>query len=174
MDLPRIKIPVFVSCPSDLSPRQEESAKIIHQLLKKYKLEWRALGRNEYPDQLPLREVLRMIKHCSGGIILGFEQFEAPSGVFKRDTAKEDRVSTRVIMPTPWNQLEAGVLFNQEVPILIFKEDGIKGGIFDVGTTEIFIHSMPVPGMPKTAKDGLDMVFQKWSAKVYGYYYGER
>ena len=173
MDLPRIRIPIFVSCPTDLSPRQDACARIIHRLLKRYKLEWRALGRNEYPDQLPLREVLRMIKHCSGGIILGFGQFEAPSGIFKRGTANKMSVNTRVIMPTPWNQLEAGVLFNQELPMLIFKENGIEGGIFDVGTSEVFIHTMPTPNMTKSAKDGLDMVFQKWSAKVYQHYYGE-
>jgi hypothetical protein len=55
MDLPRIQIPVFVSCPSNLNAKQQESAALIHQELKKNKLEWRALGRNEYPDELPLR-----------------------------------------------------------------------------------------------------------------------
>jgi len=173
MDLPRIKIPVFVSCPSDLNALQEESAKIIHRLLRKYKLEWRALGRNEFPDELPLREVLRMIKRCSGGIILGFQQFEAPSGIFKKGTPRERQVSGDIVMPTPWNNLEAGVLFNQELPILIFKEPGISGGIFDVGTTEVFIHNMPSNTMSKADKEGLDMVFQKWSAKVYKHYYGE-
>lgn len=172
MDLPRIQIPVFVSCPSDLSPAQERSAKMIHECLQKHRLEWRALGRNEYPDELPLREVLRMIKHCSGGVILGFEQFQAPSGVFKRRTKKEVVVNQPVVMPTPWNHLEAGILFNQELPILIFREDGIKGGIFDVGTSEVFIHRMPTPKMTPSARDSMEMVFQKWSAKVYSQYYG--
>ncbi len=73
MNFPRIRIPVFVSCPSNLNRKQKESAKIIHRQLKKYNIEWRSLGANEYPNVLPLREVVRMIKHCSGGIILGFE-----------------------------------------------------------------------------------------------------
>ncbi|MFC1877990.1 hypothetical protein ACFL2E_12085 [Thermodesulfobacteriota bacterium] len=76
MDLPRIKIPVFVSCPSDLNPQQEASAKIIHRLLKKYKLEWRALGRNEYPDELPFREVLRSYFEISSLSLFDFELFE--------------------------------------------------------------------------------------------------
>ena len=114
-----------------------------------------------------------MIQHCSGGVILGFEQFRAPSGIFKRGTGNQERVRTPVVMPTPWNQLEAGILFNHRLPILIFREPGIKGGIFDVGTTEVFIHAMPRPNMSRSATDGLDMVFQKWSAKVYKQYYGE-
>jgi hypothetical protein len=173
MDLPRIQIPVFVSCQSDLSSEQEKSAKLIQSCLQKLRLEWRALGRNEYPDELPLREVLRMIKHCSGGVILGFEQFRAPSGVFKRGTKKEEQTIQPVVMPTPWNHLEAGILFNQELPILIFKEEGIKGGVFDVGTSEVFIHRMPTSKMAQSARDSLEMVFQKWSAKVYSHYYGQ-
>lgn len=173
MDLPKILIPVFVSCPSHLSLDQEKSAGIIHDCLQKHRLEWRALGRNEYPDELPLREVLRMIKHCSGGVILGFEQFRAPSGVFKRGTKKEEIVKKPVVMPTPWNQLEAGILFNQRLPILIFREEGINGGVFDVGTSEVTIHRMPTRKMTPSARDSLEMVFQKWSAKVYSHYYDQ-
>ena len=174
MELPRIQIPVFVSCPSNLSSKQQKSADFIHQVLKKHKLEWRALGRNEYPDELPLREVLRMVKHCSGGVILGFEQFLAPNGgTFKRGSAKQSETTDPVVMPTPWNQLEAGILFNQELPMLIFKEDGISGGVFDVGTSEVFIHKMPTKGMTKSSRESVEMVFQKWTAKVYKHYYGE-
>jgi len=43
-----MRIPVFVSAPSpdNLSPSQEASATIIQNLVERYKLEWRALGRN--------------------------------------------------------------------------------------------------------------------------------
>lgn len=172
MEFPRIEIPVFVSCPSDLNANQEKSAEMIRTCLHRHSLAWRALGRNEYPDELPLREVLQMVKHCSGGIILGFEQFRAPSGVFKRGTKIEEKIRKPVIMPTPWNHLEAGILFNQELPILIFREEGIRGGVFDIGTSEIFIHRMPTPQMEKSAHDSLEMVFRKWSSKVYAHYYG--
>jgi hypothetical protein len=173
MQLARIQIPVFVSCPTDLSPSQEKSANVIHACLQKHRLEWRALGRNEYPNDLPLREVLQMIKHCSGGLILGFEQFRAPSGVYKRGSSRERRTNDTVILPTPWNQLEAGILFNRELPMLIFKEEGIAGGVFDVGTSEVFIHKMPSARMAQSARDSLEMVFQKWSARVFANYYGE-
>ena len=173
MDLPRIKIPVFVSSPSDLSPKQEEAAKIIQSQLRKNKLEWRALGRNEFPDELPLREVLRMVKHCSGGVILGFEQFRSSNGgIYKRGSGSQKRQTTPVVMPTPWNQLEAGILFAQQVPVLIFREEGVKGGVFDVGTSEVFIHNMPNRKMNNSAKESLDMVFQKWTSKVHAHYYG--
>lgn len=171
MKIDRMRIPVFVSCPSHLSKEQEASAKIIHDLIRKYQLEWRALGRSDYPGKLPLREVLRMIKHCSGGIILGFEQFRADSGIAWRGTSKETPVRNPVVFPTPWNQLEAGILFNQKLPMMIFKEEGISGGIFDLGITDVFIHKMPNKSTSKDALGDLDSVFQQWVAEVKNKYY---
>src|SRR5690242_14347761 len=123
MDITRMRIPVFVSSPSpdNLNKSQEAGAEIIHGLVRRYKLEWRALGRSAYPNDLPLTEVLRMVRHCSGGIILGFEQFRAKTGKFRKGS-KNARDATKVAFPTPWNQLEAGILFSVGLPMMIFKE----------------------------------------------------
>jgi len=171
--IPRMRIPVFVSAPSpdNLSPAQEQSAGIILDLVTRYKLEWRALGRSDYPNDLPLKEVLRMIKHCSGGIILGFEQFRSTSGEFKRGSANAKAADSPVTFPTAWNQLEAGILFSAGLPMLIFKEQGMSGGIFDLGTSEVFIHHMPTVDMSPEALDDLDTVFQNWVARVRTQYY---
>src|SRR6266480_2192438 len=120
-----MKIPVFVSCPTSLSPSQEAARTVIIQQLDDNDLEPRALGRSDYPTDLPLREVAMIARHCSGGIILGFEQFYAPSGVVKRGTAGEKAAPGEVVMPTPWNYLEAGILFGLRLPLLVFREDGI-------------------------------------------------
>jgi len=98
-----MKIPVFVSCPTSLSPSQEEARTVIIQQLDDNDLEPRALGRSDYPTELPLREVLLIARHCSGGVILGFEQFRADSGVLKPGTSSEKRVSTPLPFPSPWN-----------------------------------------------------------------------
>lgn len=172
MKVQRLRIPVFVSCPSDLSPDQENVAKIIKTMLDKNKLAWRSLGRSDYSYNLPLREVLGMVRHCSGGIILGFRQFVAPEGVFKPNSPKEKIVKDTVVMPTPWNHLEAGILFARNLPILIFKEEGISGGIFDVGTPDIFIQKMPSPPLTSEDKEYLDTLFQNWASDVKSHYYG--
>src|SRR2546430_12066449 len=137
MEIERMRIPVFVSCPSELNPEQEGAAQLIKEMLDQNKLVWRALGRSDYSYRLPLTEVMGMIRHCSGGIILGFKQFEAPSGVFKAGTAHPRTEDKPVVMPTPWNHLEAGILFNQELPILIFREEGITGGVFDIRSEHV-------------------------------------
>jgi hypothetical protein len=99
----------------------------------RYNLEPRALGRSDYPTELPLREVLVIAKHCAGGIILGFEQYRSLDGIDKPGTGSEARRGPSVPFPTPWNQLEAGILFGLGLPLLIFRESGISGGIFDAG-----------------------------------------
>ncbi len=174
MQVPRTRIPVFVSAPSpeNLNPDQEASAEIIHKLVRSEQLEWRALGRSEYNNELPLREILGMVRHCSGGIILGFEQFRASKGEYWPGGSRATTVVNEVF-PTPWNQLEAGILFAAGLPMMLFREPGIKGGVFDVGSTEYFIHPMPTATMTQRAKGDLKAVFKKWAAKVQGHYYGD-
>jgi len=164
----RMDIPVFVSCPTSLSPQQNNARSTILRYLDRYNLEPRALGRSDYPTELPLREVLVIAKHCAGGIILGFEQYRSLDGIDKPGTGSEARQGPSVPFPTPWNQLEAGILFGLGLPLLIFRESGISGGIFDAGVTDVFIHHMPTPGN----NEGLNDVFLKWQSLVRQQYYG--
>lgn len=75
------------------------------------------------------------------------------------------------MFPTPWNHLEAGILFGLQLPLPVFAEDGITGGVFDRGVTDVFIHRMPVPTMSASSKKALTAVFQKWQASVRNHYY---
>ncbi|MFH1675808.1 MAG: hypothetical protein ABIC40_02200 [bacterium] len=131
------------------------------------------MGRSDYPNDLPLKEVLRMVKHCSGGIILGFEQFRATGGEYKHGSPRAASVNSLVSFPTPWNHLEAGIIFSSGLPMMIFREHGVSGGVFDMGTLEVYIHQMPTGDMSAQALDDLDSVFQSWVAKVRRHYYGE-
>jgi hypothetical protein len=164
-----MEIPVFVSCPTSLNPQQDTARSIVMRQLKKYKLEPRSLGRSDYPTQLPLREVIGIAKHCAGGIILGFEQFRSLDGIYKPGGAAEERRPSATSFPTPWNHLEAGILFGLGLPVLIFRDAGISGGIFDTGVSGAFIHPIPVPG----ANESLNEVFLKWQATVRRQYYGD-
>lgn len=166
-----MKIPVFVSCPTSLNDEQEKSRKLILRELSKVSLESRALGRSDYPTELPLREVYLLAKHCSGGVILGFEQFRAEIGKWKVGTKEEKDAKLTTSFPTPWNQLEAGILYSLNLPLLVFKEESISGGVFDNGVTDVFVHRMPTGKMTKEKKQALTAVFQKWQASVRTHYY---
>ena len=168
-----MKIPVFVSSPRSLSDDQEASWDIVLEAINRFELEPRTLGRSDYPTELPLREVYVISKHCAGGIILGFEQFVTSSGTWKRGTNEEYAVDvgSTIKFPTPWNHLESGILYFLGLPMLVFKEDGISGGVFDIGATDVFVHKMPTHKMSSDEKRALSGVFLKWQSKVREFYY---
>ena len=166
-----MKIPVFVSSPTTLSRAQEASLQIILAELKQLGLEERILGKSDYPTELPLREVLVIARHCAGGVILGFQQLHVESGTMKRGSAKEQTIAGPLIVPTPWNHLEAGILFGLELPLLVFKEDGVTGGVFDHGVTEAFVHDMPRSDISDSERAALSSVFMKWQGRVREHYY---
>jgi hypothetical protein len=163
-------IPVFVSCPTSLNEAQTACRMLILDQLEDLGLEPRALGRSDYPDDLPLREVAIIARHCSGGVILGFGQTSAASAVSKAGTPDERKLR-RVVMPSAWNHLEAGILFGLRLPLLVFREDGVGGGIFDPGVTDAFVHRMPQPSDDPGSADSLRSVFLKWQARVREHYY---
>ena len=168
-----MKIPVFVSCPTKLNTRQNKSRERILRELARLQLDPRALGRSDYPSEFPLREVYVIAKHCSGGIILGFEQFIATGGIWKKGT-KEKKAVTRAkpeVFPSPWNHLEAGILFGLQLPLLIFREDPVRGGVFDEGVTDVFIHSMPAGDIAGGNLEAFREVLLKWASKVRSHYY---
>jgi hypothetical protein len=168
-----MRIPVFVSCPTKLNDTQNRSRDRIIRELGRLQLEPRALGRSDYPADCPLREVSVIANHCSGGLILGFCQFTATAGKWKPGT-KEERAVRRgepEAFPSPWNQLEAGILFGLRLPLLIFREEPIRGGVFDDGVTDVFIHSVPRGDIAGSNLEAFREVLLKWSSRVREHYY---
>jgi hypothetical protein len=170
-----MRIPVFVSSPTQLNLSQDKSRRVVLEILDDLQLEPRALGRSDYPKDVPLKEVYAIARHCHGGVILGFEQFRATAGVWKVGTKEEEKLSRSksVSFPTPWNHLEAGILFGLKLPLLIFREAEVHGGVFDVGTTEVFVHDMPPPRPGPKKRDELKEGFLKWHGAVSSNYYDE-
>jgi len=165
------KIPIYVSCPTDLNAEQERKREIIVDILNELQMEPRALGRSDYPFEYPLKEVYVLAKHCSGGVILGFGQIYITSGIKKRGVVNKEQAVTNISIPTAWNHLEAGILFGLKLPILIFKEDTIEGGVFDLGTTDVFVNGMPPDKPSKEKINELKDGFLKWHGSVISKYY---
>lgn len=120
---------------------------------------------------------MTIMQHCAGGIVLGFEQtrlcIHNGQGNVEHSPLLTQPVPKVASFPTPWNHLEAGMMFARGLPMLVFKDAGINGGIFDTGVTDVFIHTMPKEPMAKAELDALDLMFQNWAARVRRHYYGE-
>jgi hypothetical protein len=165
-------VPVFGSSPTLLSAEQESARRLILGELNGAGLEWRSVGQTDYPASFPLREVLTLARHCAGGVVLGFAQFESTGGVSKRGTVNERVSDQTLLFPTPWNQIEAGILFALAKPLLVFREDGIAGGIFDNGVSDVFIQRMPGGALRGKGRKAFREVLQKFAAQVHANYYG--
>ncbi|HYF03430.1 MAG TPA: hypothetical protein VEC36_08640, partial [Patescibacteria group bacterium] len=83
-------------------------------------------------------------------------------------TEEESRVNSQLIFPSPWNNLEAGILYTLRKPLIIFKEDGITDEIFDEGVSEFFIHKMSIINNTDNA---LRETLLKWQGLVRTHYY---
>jgi hypothetical protein len=120
-----------------------------------------------------LSEKSTLSRNIARGVILGFEQFVATAGMWKRGTKEQTRLrqGKAAHFPTPWNHLEAGILFGMQLPLLIFREKSVQGGVFDEGVTDVFIHSVPDGNITGANLEALREVMLKWSSKVREHYY---
>ena len=159
------KIQVFLSAPSALSPARQHTYDQLLKVLDRENFEPRALGRTDYPSDFPLREVAIIASHCSGGIILGFTQIYAGEAVFKFETPQASAPHP-ARFPTPWNQLEAGILFGMGVPLMVFREEGVSGGVFDDGVTDVFLQKLPLGGFDVRERAQMQASIQMWAGRV--------
>lgn len=165
-----MKIPVFVSAPShaNLSTPQRRAYAEVLGLLDGLNLEPRALGRSDFPTELPLREVLQIARRCSGGVVLGFAQDVGT--VVEKPWRRPAPTPTPRKYPTPWNNLEAGILFSLGLPLMILREPEIRGGVFDHGVTDVFVHDLPAR-FTAPQLEQLRLAMLKWQASVQDHYY---
>ena len=159
------KIPIFVSCPATLNKKQCDLKKFLLLIIDELNMEPRSLGKSDYPKDYPLKEVAIIAKKCSGGLILGFEQMRAFTGIIKIGTKSEQNIVSSTLLPTAWNHIEAGILFGLKLPLLIFKENGISGGVFDNGISDAFVHTFP-SRLDIKKKEEIKQVIQKWYGQV--------
>jgi hypothetical protein len=164
-------IPVFISAPStaNLNPGQKSVYDAIVSAIGEIGLEERRLGQSDYPDEAPLKEVIQIARRCSGGIVLGFTQIMVQTGILKPSVQDKPLIDSP--LPTPWNHLEAGILFSLKLPVLVFRKKGISGGIFDEGVTDVFVHKMPTVADVNEKAGSVRQVLMKWQARVRSHYY---
>ena len=57
-----MRLPIFVSSPTQLNSQQEKARKVVLGILDDLQLEPRALGRSDYPKDVPLKEVFAIAR----------------------------------------------------------------------------------------------------------------
>jgi hypothetical protein len=133
---------VFVSKPNALNTSQCTFYNGLEEVLKTRGLQISSLGSKQYSNKAPLLAVHELMNDCEGAVIIGFKQIEILQCIEKEGTDKENRTRKGFFLPTAWNHLESGIAFALDLPLLIIREKGVEGGIFDAGVTDKFIHQI--------------------------------
>lgn len=163
-------VPIFVSMPSKLNDHQQAVFEALRKTMKTARLSASTVGRSVLPLQSPLGEVYQLARRCAGGLILGFRQTAAIDTIRWPGSKFQKQDQGHTYSSSPWNQLEAGILYSLGVPMLIFAEEGVTGGIFDRGVANHFIHEFSAEAFNEEAAERMGMLILDWSRHVINYY----
>jgi hypothetical protein len=79
----------------------------------------------------PLSNVRNAMRGCVGAVILGLSQLVVSGGHWRPGTEDEALVEN-LCLPTPWNQIEAGLAAGLGLPILAIRADCADSGVFNI------------------------------------------
>jgi hypothetical protein len=163
------EILLFVSKPSALNSIQEGIWKNLQEILVKNSIPTRFIEPNQYPESEPVYKVKRVVSDCDGVIVLGFKQIYVKEGVSKSGTLFESFLR-EYSLPTPWNNLEAGMAVMMDIPIFTISEEGITGGIFGTANAELKIHEFIIQGEDWWKSDIFTQKLNEWFRDVLEYH----
>ena len=154
---------VFLSKPGILDERQHHLVDQVRRMLEEQGMTCQTIERSEYPKFGQIAEVRRLLGGCAGAVIFGLSQLDVRDGTWRHDTAEEAPV-TNLRLPTPWNQIEAGMAAMRGLPILLVAQAGVTGGILDLGGTDGLLYRLDPVGAAASPTGG--EAFAGWCAAV--------
>jgi hypothetical protein len=105
-----------------------------------------------------------MMSNCNGAVILGLQQMHVKKGTSRTGSTTEEAVCKQSY-PTPWNQIEAGMAFAFQIPVLLIREGDIKSGVFGLGATDKYIHTARL-GEDWLSSEQFRQPFNTWHKEV--------
>ncbi|WP_056475849.1 hypothetical protein [Bacillus sp. FJAT-25509] len=156
-----MNIDIFVSRPNNLDENQERTMQKIEGLLGARGMRVRTIGKTDFPNVSPMKAVEQLMRQCSGAIILGFPQTKIQRGISKPNTESEKTIKD-TLLPTPWNHIEASMAFVLDLPMLVIRDKGLEGGVFDIGVTGYFIHTFQLENQEWIEKPSFLQPFNDW------------
>lgn len=128
---------IFLSRPTWIDLKYEKGLSAFINFLSVSGQTPRTLGATDYPNNSPLDEVIKLMKECSGAIILGYPQIIVDSGIIK-DTPIQEPMS----LGTEWNHIEAALAYSLQIPLLVIHDSSVSRGVFEKGTLNSYIYSV--------------------------------
>jgi uncharacterized protein YjbI with pentapeptide repeats len=120
---------VFLSQSAALNADQQAIVDRVIRLIEDGGADVVRLQRDAYPPSGSLAEIRRLMGGCSAVAIVGLCQLHVARGMLRPGTPEESPVRDMSIA-TPWNQIEAGMAFALDLPMLVVRSKLGNEGVF--------------------------------------------
>lgn len=123
---------VFISSGALYSDQQRIFMKSFEDFMLLNDCKPRRIGQVE-PGDKPISVVRRTLRSCDGAIIIAFTRLEIRNCIEFPNSSREKTIDV-IRVPTIWNQLEGGIAYGLDIPLLILVERGLdRQGILSDG-----------------------------------------
>ncbi|KQK26090.1 hypothetical protein AR438_10945 [Chryseobacterium aquaticum] len=153
---------VFISHPTPYNNYQKTFLTLIDDELKQHNLNPINLGKNNWNFKSPLRPIKELMDTCVAAIIIGLERHHSYIG-YEKEFSKESKETLHKYSSSPWIQIEAGMAYQKDLPLLILKESKIYGeGILDPQVSDSFIFEFELKKIQKRLSPELQQIIASW------------
>lgn len=155
-------INVFISHPTPYNKFQDNFLSLIELELKKHSLNPTNLGKNNWSFRSPLKPIKEIMDTCVAAIIIGLERHHSFIG-YEKEFSKDEKEIIHKYSSSPWIQIEAGMAFQANLPLLILKEDKVYAeGILDPQISDSFIFEFELKKMQNKLSPELTEIILSW------------
>lgn len=153
---------VFISHPTPYNKYQEGFLSLIEFELKKHRLNPTNLGRNNWSFKSPLKPIKDIMDTCVAAIIIGLERHHSLIG-YEKEFSKNSKELIHKYSSSPWIQIEAGMAFQADLPLLVLKDNKVYAeGILDPQISDSFIFEFDLKKQYKKLSPEIIEIINSW------------
>lgn len=135
---------VFISHPTPYNKHQENFLSLLANLLQEHGLCPVNLGQNDWNFKSPLKPISEIMNTCKAAIIIGLERSHSYIG-YEKEYSKNSKELIHKYTTSPWIQIEAGMAYHANLPLLILKEKKLfPEGILDPNIGEYYVFEFEI------------------------------
>ena len=157
---------VFISHPTPFNKYQADFLKLIERELSEHELNPTNLGKNNWDFRSPLKPIRTIMNTCKAAIIIGLERHHSYIG-YDKETSMDKQELIHKYTTSPWVQIEAGMAYQSELPLLILKEKKVFAeGILDPQISDYYVFEFEVENQSKKLSPELKEIILSWATHL--------
>ena len=115
---------VFISAGTPANDAQRQFRDTVIKSVETAGLTPRVMTDKDWDYRNPLRGLRRAMEGCTGAVVVAYTRYKVDTGTEVR--SDESKSINESIFPTAWNQIEAAMAYEKEMPLFVVAQTGIK------------------------------------------------